>query len=165
MPKKNQNSAGGKKKNLTILLLLLIMTGTCVIAGYTLYEMKNIKQLAVDGTPEQTVSIESVVPVYIPLDTFTVSLKPTQRESDRILYIGLTLRVRDDKSQELIEKYLPEVRSRLLVLFSKQTADELSTDDGKYQLIDNIKTAMNKPLAADQSAVVTDVLFNAFILR
>ncbi|POT54775.1 flagellar basal body-associated protein FliL [Citrobacter amalonaticus] len=165
MPKKNQNSAGGKKKNLTILLLLLIMTGTCVIAGYTLYEMKSIKQLAVDGAPEQTVSIESVVPVYIPLETFTVSLKPTQRENDRILYIGLTLRVRDDKSQELIEKYLPEVRSRLLVLFSKQTADELSTDDGKYQLVDNIKTVMNKPLAADQSAVVTDVLFNAFILR
>ena len=163
MPKKTQSSAGGKKKNLTI--LLLIMTGTCAIAGYTLYEMKGIKQLAVEGASDQAGTAESVIPVYIPLDTFTVSLKPTQRENDRILYIGLTLRVRDDKSQELIEKFLPEVRSRLLVLFSKQTAEELSTDEGKYKLVDNIKTVMNKPFVAEQSAIVTDVLFNAFILR
>lgn len=117
MPKKNQSSAGGKKVNLTIILLLLIMTGTCAIAGYTLYEMKSIKNIAVEGAPEQSAPAEPVIPVYIPLETFTVSLKPTPRESDRVLYIGLTLRVSDEKSRELVEKFLPEVRSRLLVLF------------------------------------------------
>lgn len=165
MPKKNQNSAGEKKKPLIVILLLLIALGTCAIAGYTLYEMKNIKMLAVEGASDQPRAVESVVPVYIPMDTFTVSLKPTQRENDRILYIGLTLRVRDEQSQQLIEKFLPEVRSRLLVLFSKQTAEELSTDEGKYQLVETIKSVMNKPLAAEQSVIVTDVLFNAFILR
>lgn len=165
MPKKNQNSAGGQKKNLVMFLLLAIALGACAIAGYTFYEMKNIKSQTAEGSTGQVRTVESVVPVYVPLETFTVSLKPTQGENDRILYIGLTLQARDAQSQQLIETFLPEVRSRLLVLFSRHTAEELATEQGKSQLVDNIKSAMNKPFAAEQSATVNDVLFTAFILR
>lgn len=163
MPKKNKNDAGsGKKNTLVIFLLLLLVVGACGMAGYTFYEMNKMKKDDGAGEVKQTVV---AVPTYIPLDTFTVSLKPMARQHDRVLYIGLTLRVKDDDAKALIEKFLPEIRSRLLMLFSQQTFDVLSTDEGKQQLTIKIKDAVNQPLAVNHSAGVTDVLYNAFILR
>ena len=166
MSNKNVASGGGSR-SLLMTYMFLTAVAACGVSGYLFWEMKFAKPAAevAQGEVQATPAPVQVEPLYASMNTFTVSLKPTPRENDRILYIGLTLRVRDEQSQQLIEKFLPEVRSRLLVLFSKQTAEELSTDDGKYQLVEAIKSVMNKPLAAEQSAIVTDVLFNAFILR
>jgi len=60
---------------------------------------------------------------------------------------------------------MPEVRSRLLILLAHQTATDISSDEGKTGLTEKIKETVSKPLAPNHSAVVTDVLFNAFILR
>ncbi|EHC38261.1 Flagellar biosynthesis protein FliL, partial [Salmonella enterica subsp. enterica serovar Adelaide str. A4-669] len=65
-----------------------------------------------------------------------------------------------------LNEYLPEVRSRLLLLFSRQNAAELSTEAGKQKLIAAIKETLAAPLVAGQpKQVVTDVLYTAFILR
>lgn len=62
--------------------------------------------------------------------------------------------------------YLPEVRSRLLLLFSRQDAAVLATEEGKKNLIAEIKTTLSTPLVAGQPKQdVTDVLYTAFILR
>ncbi|WP_435946117.1 flagellar basal body-associated protein FliL [Dryocola sp. BD586] len=166
MAKKNKNDSGsGKKSTLIILLLAFLVVGACGVAGFTFYEMNKMK----NDIAREDVAQEPVVaaaPVYVALDTFTVSLKPDEKnDSDRVLYIGLTLQVKDDNSKELINKFLPEIRSRLLILFSQQTSEYLSTDEGKRNLIDKIKTVTNQPVAGKHSANVTDVLFNAFILR
>ncbi|HEY3590896.1 MAG TPA: flagellar basal body-associated protein FliL [Buttiauxella sp.] len=168
MPKKNKknDSGSGKKSSIVILLLLLLVIAACGVAGFTFYEMNKMKKdVASTDKVEEAVAVP--VPMYVPLETFTVSLKPDSQEndSDHVLYIGLTLRVKNDESKELIEKFLPEIRSRLLILFSQQTSEYLSTDEGKRNLIDKIKTVANQPLADKHSANVTDVLFNAFILR
>lgn len=166
MTKKNQKSSGGGKKiSLAILFMMLIAAGACAIAGYTFYEMKNLKAGVAAENTSPLVKSEPVLPVYVPMDTFTVSMQPTQSSADRVLYVGLTLRVRDDNSKKIVEQFLPEVRSRLFILLAHQTAENLSTDEGKHQLIEKIKSTVSKPLAPDHSAVVTDVLFNAFIIR
>lgn len=163
MSKRNKNDAGsGKKNTLVIFLLLLLVVGACGMAGYTFYEMNKMKK---DDGAGEVKKVVVAVPMYIPLDTFTVSLKPVARQPDRVLYIGLTLRVKDDDAKALVEKFLPEIRSRLLMLFSQQTFDVLSTDEGKQHLTIKIKDAVNQTLAANHSAGVTDVLYNAFILR
>ena len=157
----------GKLRSLFILIILLIAIAACAIAAYSLYEMKHMQaNVHADGAaPVAAHPVASVIPVYVPLDTFTVSLKPDEEEHDRVLYIGLTLRVGNDNDKALIEQYLPEVRSRLLMLFSEFSAAELSHHEGKEKLIKEIKQALGKPLDARQGIVVTDVLFNAFILR
>lgn len=166
MTKKNQKaSGGGKKFSLMVLLLILISILACGLAGYTFYEMKNIQDNASDNGEKTAPAPEPITPLYVPLDTFTVSLKPTPTDGDRVLYIGLTLRVRDDNSKLLADKFLPEIRSRLFILLAHQSADKLSTEEGKSQLIEQIKSVVSKPLAPDQKVVATDVLFNAFILR
>lgn len=164
MSKKNQKNAGSKKGSFATLLVILIAIGACALAGYTLYEMKKIKSEVAMGNQSQKLP-ESTAPMYIPLDTFTVSLKPTENDSDRVLYIGLTLRVADENSKLLIEKYMPEIRSRLLFLFAQETAEHLSSDEGRVALAQEIKKEFAKPLSVNQNAVVSDVLFNAFIIR
>lgn len=168
MSKQNQKAPkGGKKKLLLIILAALITAGVVAAAGYTYIELQSIKS-QMDNPPEaknDEVAPENVMPVYVDMDTFTVSLKPEDDNSDHVLYIGLTLKMQDDAAKALLEKYLPEVRSRLLVLFSQQTANNLSVDGGKEKLTEEIKTVVSTPLTGQQKIMVTDVLFNAFILR
>ncbi len=65
-----------------------------------------------------------------------------------------------------MNKYLPEVRSRLLLLFSRQNAAELSTEAGAQNRIAAIKETLAAPLAVGQpNRSLTDVLYTAFILR
>lgn len=85
---------------------------------------------------------------------------------DRVLYIGITLRLKDEATRSRLSEYLPEVRSRLLLLFSRQDAAVLATEEGKKNLIAEIKTTLSTPLVAGQPKQdVTDVLYTAFILR
>lgn len=78
----------------------------------------------------------------------------------------MTLRLKDEATRARLNEYLPEVRSRLLLLFSRQNAAELSTQAGKQKLIAAIKETLAAPLVAGQpKQVVTDVLYTAFILR
>jgi flagellar FliL protein len=101
-------------------------------------------------------------PVFFPLDTFTVNLG----DADRVLYVGITLRLKDEATRSRLNDYLPEVRSRLLLLFSRQDASMLATDDGKQKLVDAIKQTLSTPLVNGQpKQEVTDVLYTAFILR
>lgn len=96
------------------------------------------------------------------MDTFTVNLG----DADRVLYIGITLRLKDEATRARLNDYLPEVRSRLLLLFSRQDATGLSTDDGKQKLVEAIKQTLAPPLVTGQpKQEVTDVLYTAFILR
>lgn len=52
-------------------------------------------------------------------------------DADRVLYIGITLRLKDEATRSRLSEYLPEVRSRLLLLFSRQDAAVLATEEGK----------------------------------
>lgn len=167
MPKKKQAAQGGKKSPLLILLILLVIMGVCAIGAYAYVEISKLKNQVThinDGKPSSKPNVESV-PVYMELDTFTVSLKPDAHDSDRILYIGLTLKVTDAETKTVLEKHLPEIRSHLLVLFSQQTAAELTDDQAKALLAAKTKDAVNASLPGQHKPMVTNVLFNAFILR
>ncbi|XPE53087.1 flagellar basal body-associated FliL family protein [Shigella flexneri] len=62
-------------------------------------------------------------------------------------------------------QYLLEVRSRLLLLFSRQDAAVLATEEGKKNLIARLKPHFPPRLLLVLKQDVTDVLYTAFILR
>ncbi|MCZ3383833.1 flagellar basal body-associated protein FliL [Kosakonia sp. SOY2] len=167
MPKKKQAAQSGKKSPLLALLILLILVGMCAGGAYAYMEINKLKTQVANGSDgkKPAEEVEQAEPVYLDLDTFTVSLKPDAQENDRILYIGLTLKVNDTAAKAMLEKHLPEVRSNLLVLFSQQTAAELVDDKAKETLALKTKDAVNASLAGQPQPMVTNVLFNAFILR
>lgn len=144
------------KRSIWIPLLVIITLAACATAGYSYWRMQQKPTTAANEPPPPP------APVFFALDTFTVNLG----DADRVLYIGVTLRLKDEATRARLNEYLPEVRSRLLLLFSRQDAAVLSTEDGKQKLIAAIKETLSSPLVAGQPKQdVTDVLYTAFILR
>lgn len=152
-------SARKQSKWRVALIVIVIAAGGA--AGYFWWQHKLPGQMADTMAPAP-----APVPVFLPLETFTVNLVNPTNDPDRVLYIGLTLRVPDDATRKQMTDFLPAVRSRLLLLLTRQDAATLAGDQGKQQLIEQIKVVLNEPLAAGQPRpVVNDVLFTAFILR
>ncbi len=63
---------------------------------------------------------------------------------------------------------MPEVRSRILLLLSRQKATELVTEAGKIHLMSEIKQALRPTFESEleeSKQIITDVLFTTFILR
>lgn len=147
-----------RKRSIWIPLLVLISLASCATAGYGYWRLyqQPTDASAVAELPSPP------GPVFFALDTFTVNLG----DADRVLYVGITLRLKDDATRTRISEYLPEVRSRLLLLFSRQDAAQLATDIGKQNLVTVIKETIATPLVVGQpKQEVTDVLYTAFILR
>ena len=145
------------KRAIWLPLLVLITLVACATAGYSYWRMQQ--------QPAAHAKVEApppAAPVFFALDTFTVNLG----DADRVLYVGITLRLKDEATRARLNEYLPEVRSRLLLLFSRQDASQLSTNEGKQALVAAIKETLGQPLVAGQPRQdVTDVLYTAFILR
>lgn len=149
-----------RKRSIWIPLLVLITLAACATAGYSYWRMQAHPDSAAKAEAEAPPPPPA--PVFFALDTFTVNLG----DADRVLYVGITLRLKDDLTRARLSEYLPEVRSRLLLLFSRQDATQLATDDGKQKLAAAIKEALASPLVPGQpNQEVTDVLYTAFILR
>ncbi|WP_421510665.1 flagellar basal body-associated FliL family protein [Enterobacter sp. JS8-1] len=168
MSNKNKKVAsGGGSRSLLMTFMFLTAVVACGFSGYLFWEMKFTQpaQAVVAGEAITVPAPAQVEPLYASMNTFTVSLKPTPNESDRVLYLGLSIRVAEQRSLAVLEKYLPEYRSRLFMLLTHQTYEDLATDEGKRRLISNIQSELDKPLAFNQSIRVTDVLINEFILR
>ncbi|KGI83526.1 flagellar basal body protein FliL, partial [Exiguobacterium mexicanum] len=62
--------------------------------------------------------------------------------------------------------YLPEVRSRLLLLLSEQKSKNIEVHEGKLQLMKDIKQTLTPTLIpGDTDQDISDVSFTTFILR
>lgn len=150
----------GRKSSVWFILLIVIALAAIAAAGVAWWLLQQNTAVAEQQAPPPP------APVFMPLDTFTVNLVNTDNDPDRVLYIGFTLRLPDEATLTRFNNYLPEVRSRLLLLLSRQNATELANEQGKQKLIENIKQVLSPPLIPGQpNQVVTDVLFTAFILR
>ena len=161
----NAISAKGKKskKSLLIILLLLIVIVGGGAGGY--YWWTHHNQAAGD-TAQVKKEVPPAPPVFLALDTFTVNLQNPDNNPDRVLYVGLTLRLPDEENRNTLTQYLPEVRSRLLLLLSRQKSENIANEAGKQQLVQDIKQTLSAPFVKGQPNLeISDVLFTAFILR
>ncbi|CNH35894.1 flagellar basal body-associated protein FliL [Yersinia pekkanenii] len=147
-----------RKSSIWVILLVLIAVAATAGGGYSWWMLNKSQPVSAKAAP--------AIPVFMPLETFTVNLITPDNNLDRVLYIGLTLRLPDETTRTRLNDYLPEVRSRLLLLLSRQSADSLSNEEGKQRLVGEIKNVLSPPMVKSQpNQVVSDVLFTAFILR
>jgi flagellar FliL protein len=103
-------------------------------------------------------------PIFVPITPFTVTLQSADRE--RIVHVAMTLRVSDEQSRQRIEKYMPEVRSRVLMLLSAQTPESVQSPQGKVDLANALMKTVNKPfMPLPDGQYVTDVLFTEFVVQ
>lgn len=108
---------------------------------------------------------EAKPPVFLPMEQFTVNLQP-EGANDQFLQIALTLQVADENQVELIKQYMPQVRSRLLMLLSSKKPSEISSADGKKKLAEEIMAQVKQPFNAQSSPQsVSNVFFTSFVIQ
>jgi len=81
-------SKKGRRRTVWIPLLVLITLAACASAGYSYWRLQEESS----GEQAQKPEPPPAAPIFYALDTFTVNLG----DADRVLYIGVTLRLQDE---------------------------------------------------------------------
>lgn len=124
-------------------LKLVLIGAACVMfaagsaAGAWFY--LNDKQGHEAGAAEQESAAapkQRAAPTYLALETMVVNLADPGGE--RVAQIGVTLDLDNEKTVAQIKTVLPAIRSRVLMLASQRTSEELLKRDGKEKLSDDI---------------------------
>lgn len=156
------NSKGGSSKLLWLLLMLVLLSSAA--AGVAIYMVMNNEGNA-DDNNLQSQQVERQSPIFVTIDPFTVNLAD-DRYGSRLLYAGISLKVNNEESRDILEEHMPQVRSRLLTLFSGKEAQDLTSPEGKRQLSQEVIATLSEPLAEQQSHVeIQEVLFTEFIVQ
>ncbi len=157
----NSSTSSGKKWLLIVLLMVLISSATA--AGvYLLLDQGGQAQAAEETAPESVVAPE---PIFVKIDPFTVNISGDEY-GNRLLYVGLSLRVGNEETRDLLTSHMPQVRSRMLMLFADQNAQALTSPDGKTRLSGEVMNLFDIPLAEPQPELaISDVLFTDFIVQ
>jgi len=122
-----------------------------------------------EGQPRKKRGDKQHLPVFLPLDLFTVNL--ADRDAERYAQVGVTLELADIKTSDLLKAYMPAVRNDVLMLIAHKKAGELQDRAGKLELAREIKRVALKPLEdgddkdADGDMPVRAVHFSSFIIQ
>jgi flagellar FliL protein len=84
------------------------------------------------------------VPIFVPLDPFTVNL--ADRDAERYAQVGITLEITDAQLNERIKVYMPAIRNNILMAIADKTAADLATREGKAALAEKVKRETSKAL-------------------
>jgi flagellar protein FliL len=84
------------------------------------------------------------VPVFVPLEPFTVNL--ADRNAERFAQVSVTLEIDDAKLGDQIKAYMPAIRNQILMTIADRTAAELMGRDGKTKLAERIRRAASRGL-------------------
>ncbi len=151
-------SAGKKpawKKWLPIALLALVGAGAA--GGWFMWKGNSSKK---ESAEPQAAAPQP--PVFHPLEPFTVNLNG----DGLFLQTALTLQLASQKDVDQLKLYLPQVRSRLLMLISSKSGEEISSTEGKQQLIEEIMARVREPFAPGLPEVkISNVFITSFVIQ
>ena len=142
----------GKKKLIVIVAAAVLLLGGG--GGAALMLLKK-PPAAEDG--EETAHVEKAkpkaaaptrdpkaVPVFAPLDPFTVNL--ADREVERYAQVALTLELDDTKTEALVKTYMPAIRNNILMVLAHKTSAQILGTEGKVKLAAEIQRASSRAL-------------------
>jgi flagellar FliL protein len=147
--------AKGKKK-----LIILVAVALLVVAGGGVGAMVLLKKKPVDTEAEADAGADEhapakaaakhdpkAVPVFVPLEPFTVNL--ADRDAERYAQVGITLEIADAHQGDQIKAYMPAIRNNILMAIADRTAAELLGRDGKAQLAEAVRRETSRALGAE----------------
>lgn len=152
----NASSAAPRSSKLLIGLLIGISLLAAGAVAYVFLGPKAAQAEAAKPAPEK--------PIFVTLEPFTVNLQGEGRA--KFLHVGMALKVRGEPSKAQIVEFMPELRSRALMLLSNRTADSLVSPEDKSKLAEEIRTELNRPLNGDlPEQGIASVAFNTFVVQ
>lgn len=165
-----------KGKKLIVIGAIVALVLVIAAAG-ALFFINQKRQAAALEEEVEVAAPAVVVPVFMPLESMVVNL--SDRGGDRYAQIGITLELRDAKSEEQLKQLMPAIRNSILMLTSQRTAGELLLREGKEKLADDILSAIGNHLGIPPRGTprsddddtprprnpVRRVLFSSFIVQ
>ncbi|WP_116366368.1 flagellar basal body-associated protein FliL [Parahaliea mediterranea] len=155
------NTQGDSRKMWWLVIALLFIT-----TGLAATNIYLLTRQGESGASEEVAEVsESGPPIFVDIAPFTVNLQ-TDGYGNRLLYAGVSLQVGDEATRDFLTQHMPQLRSRLLTLFSGQEAAELISTHGKQQLVAGVMDLLREPMAQPQPELaVRNVLFTEFIVQ
>ena len=118
---------------------LLIIVGALLVAaaggGAAFYFMHPTESVAR--------AVVAKPPVFLPLEAFTVNLAADGGQM-QFMQAGITLKLAEKATADLIKDRLPEVRNRMLIVLSSKRASEILSVAGKQKLAGEIAEGIKK---------------------
>lgn len=152
--------AKSSKKMLFIIVGLVLVL---VIGGAAAFFMMGGKKKGGEEEHAEEKS-EAKAPTFVVIEPFVVNLQ--QETGDQYLQVAMTLQVADGATAEALKLYMPQVRSRLLMVLSSKKASELLTNEGKRKLTDEIVDQLGEPFSGKgKGPQVTDVFYTSFVIQ
>lgn len=178
--------APAKSKKMLIIIVAAVLVLAIGGGGAFFVLKKKAASEEEDGADAPTAAASAhdkhkAPPVYLPMDNMVVNLADPGGE--RVAQVGVTLEVLDAESATAVKNYMPTIRSGVLLLISKRTAEELLSAEGKEKLAQDIlhetsipfggggeeeeeaPSKKSKKKRAPVQYPVVSVLFSSFIVQ
>ena len=147
---------GGKKKLLIIVLALVLVLAAA--GGGLVFWLKARAHAAAlaeegDGAAEHAEGKAAhkrdpkEVPVFVPLDNFTVNL--ADREAERYAQIGISFELEDRKAGQRIKVFMPAIRNNILMVLSHKRSSDLLEREGKERLAAEVLRETERALGVE----------------
>ena len=117
------------------------------------------QQTATPAAPEAIVT--AAPPSYLAIEPMVVNLSGDS--GDRLVQIGITLALSDEKSNDRIKAFLPAIRNAAILTISQRAATDLLTREGKEKLARDIQAEVTRIIGAGATSPVREVLFLSLI--
>jgi flagellar FliL protein len=159
-PAQAESGAKSKSKLFIIIGAAVVLLGAGGGGAWYFLGHKN----EAHAEPAHAKAAPGAPPVFAQMDPFTVNLQADGGE--QFLQTAFTLQVGSQADVDAIKLYLPQVRSRVLLLLSSKRGAEISTVEGKKKLAEEIMAQLKQPFSPGvQPLNVSDVFFTAFVIQ
>jgi flagellar protein FliL len=159
--------AAPKKSNKKLIIIIIAVAVLLIGGGVGAWMMMGDKP-AEEGehaeAEEHDEPAPITEPVFVKLDTFTVNLNP--EEGEKYLQVDITLNATDAHDAEVLEKFMPQVRNRILMVLTSKLPSEIADMDGKKTLSAEITEQVNEPYAEGGKPLkFSEAFFTSFVIQ
>lgn len=149
----------GKKKLVIVLVAALVLLAAA--GGGLVFWLKARAHAAAEAEEGDTAAVAAegkaavrrdpkAIPVFVPLDNFTVNL--ADREAERYAQIGISLEIADTKAGERIKLFMPAIRNNILMVLAHKRSSDLLEREGKEKLAAEVLRETERALGVEAAA-------------
>jgi flagellar FliL protein len=158
-----ENEQPVKPKSKKMLFIILGVVLVLAIGGGAAYYFLVMKA---DSHAAESKPKTPELQVFVPLEAFTVNLRPEGAEPQQYLQTTLNLQVPSEEMSANLKAHMPELRSRILFILTNKKAAEITSVEGKNTLITEITEQIQKPFSGSESEQkITGVYLTSFIIQ
>ena len=156
---KSTDASVPEKGNKNLILVLLISLIVIVVGGGAAWFF-----MGDNKHPAEKVEV-APTPIFVTLEALTVNLQRGE-DGDQYLQTTLTALVGDKEHEQMMKLYMPQLRSRLLLLLSSKKASEINSEEGKKKLTEEILATIRRPYSdKGPEQRIMNIFFTSFVIQ